>query len=182
MRIVPTAIPEVLAIEPAIYRDERGYFLQTWHRNEYGSAGIPTEFVQDSVSRSVRGVLRGLHFQNPNAQGKIVTATAGAVFDVVVDVRRGSPTFGKWVEKELSSDNRVQLWIPPGFAHGFCVLSESADLSYKFTAHYDPAGERCIRWDDPELGIAWPVADPIVSPKDRESPRLRDCQHLPEWS
>jgi dTDP-4-dehydrorhamnose 3,5-epimerase len=178
MRIIPTKLPEVLSIEPTIYRDDRGYFLQTWNRKEFGSAGIPTEFVQDSLSRSSRGVLRGLHFQNPNAQGKLVSAMAGTVFDVVVDVRRGSPMFGEWVGTELSSDNRVQLWIPPGFAHGFCVLSDSADLLYKFTAHYDPPSERAIRWDDPEIGIVWPISDPIVSPKDRKAPLFKDCPKL----
>lgn len=182
VRVEPTALHGVLRIVPAVYPDDRGCFLETFQHRKYLAAGVGPDFVQDNLSRSRRGVLRGLHFQEPNPQGKLVSVTAGAVYDVVVDVRRGSPTFGKWLAEELTSENRTQLWIPEGFAHGFCALSETADFLYKCTAYYDAGSERAIRWNDPDLGIPWPVESPLLSPKDRDAPRLRDAPHLPIWT
>ena len=166
MQVIPTAIPEVLLIEPDVFTDRRGYFLETYHAQRYASIGLADPFVQDNFSWSVQGALRGLHYQLPKGQGKLVMVLDGAVFDVAVDIRRGSPTFGRWVSVELSSDNKRQLYIPAGFAHGFCVLSPSAAFLYKCTEFYAPLDERGIRWDDPALGIPWPVPSPLVSPKD----------------
>jgi dTDP-4-dehydrorhamnose 3,5-epimerase len=153
--------------------------METWQAARYAAAGIPAAFVQDNLSRSVRGTLRGLHLQEPFAQGKLVFCLRGTVFDVAVDVRRGSPNFGRWFGAELSDENRRQMWVPAGFAHGFCVISESADFVYKCTELYHPETERGIAWNDPEIGIEWPIADPILSPRDREAPRLRDAPILP---
>jgi dTDP-4-dehydrorhamnose 3,5-epimerase len=170
--IAPTCIPEVLLIEPQIFRDHRGHFLQSYHLGSYLEHGIPERFVQDNISHSKRHVLRGLHYQLGRPQGKLVTAVSGEIFDVAVDIRRGSPTFGRWVGVTLSAENCRQVYIPEGFAHGLCVLSESATVYYKCTDYYAPAEERSIRWDDPTLAIAWPVSAPILSEKDHNCPRL----------
>jgi dTDP-4-dehydrorhamnose 3,5-epimerase len=177
-----TAIPEVLAIEPAVFRDPRGFFLETYHRDKYRAGGLDAEFVQDNHSRSVARTLRGLHAQLRRPQGKLVRAVRGEIFDVAVDIRRGSPTFGRWVGERLSDDNFRQLWVPPGFAHGFCVLSEIAEVEYKCTAVYDKADEIALAWDDPEIGIEWPVAEPLLSERDRAAVRLAEAApRLPVW-
>ncbi|GEL71631.1 dTDP-4-dehydrorhamnose 3,5-epimerase [Myxococcus virescens] len=181
MKVTPLEIPDVLLLEPKVFGDDRGFFMEMFHAARYAAVGIPGPFVQDNYSRSAKGTLRGLHFQEPQAQGKLVQVLAGAVYDVAVDVRRGSPTFGQWVAAELSSDNRRQLWIPPGFAHGFCVVSDSADFHYKCTALYAPETERSVVWNDPDLAIPWPVREPRLSPKDAQAPRLRDAPLLPEY-
>lgn len=181
MKVTPLEIPDVLLLEPKVFGDERGFFMEMFHAARYAAVGISGPFVQDNYSRSAKGTLRGLHFQEPRAQGKLVQVLAGAVYDVAVDVRRGSPTFGKWVGVELSADNRRQLWIPPGFAHGFCVVSDSADFHYKCTSLYAPETERSVAWNDPDLAIAWPVSEPLLSPKDAQAPRLRDAPLLPEY-
>jgi dTDP-4-dehydrorhamnose 3,5-epimerase len=181
MNVVPTPIPGVLVIEPKVFGDDRGFFLETFHAERYRAAGLPAPFVQDNWSRSAKGTLRGLHFQEPNPQGKLVQVFRGSVFDVAVDIRRGSPTFGKWYGCELSEENKRQLWVPPGFAHGFCVTSESADFVYKCTELYAPASERGIAWNDPDLAIPWPVAAPLLSKKDSGAPRLKDAPMLPQY-
>jgi dTDP-4-dehydrorhamnose 3,5-epimerase len=182
MNVVPTDLPEVLILEPKVFGDERGFFLESYNRRAFDEAvGYEVEFVQDNHSRSSRGILRGLHYQlQPHTQGKLVRVTAGRVFDVVVDVRRGSARFGQWAGVELSDESHRQLWIPPGFAHGFLVMSDVADFLYKTTAYYAPAAERSVRWDDPALGISWPrVQCPVVlSPKDRDAPRLAEAEVL----
>ena len=155
--------------------------METWHAEKFRDAGIDLPFVQDNQSRSVRGVLRGLHYQEPNPQGKLVRCARGTLFDVAVDIRRGSPQFGHWYGVELSEENYRMLWIPPGFAHGFCALSEVADLSYKCTALYDAASDRAIRWDDPDIGIAWPITTPTLSGKDAGAPLLKDAVGLPRF-
>ncbi len=174
MKVTPLEIPEVLLIEPKVFGDPRGYFLETFHEQRYAEAGISLRFVQDNVSRSSRGVLRGLHLQNPDAQGKLVQVLDGEVLDVAVDVRLGSPTFGRFVSAALSSQNHLQLWVPPGFAHGFVVTSESALFSYKCTALYRPEAELGIAWNDPDIGITWPSGEKTVSARDAAHPRLRD--------
>ncbi|WP_426730576.1 dTDP-4-dehydrorhamnose 3,5-epimerase [Myxococcus faecalis] len=179
MKVIPQEIPELLLLEPKVFGDDRGFFMELFHAKRYADAGIPGPFVQDNYSRSAKGTLRGLHFQEPQGQGKLVQVLAGSVYDVAVDVRRGSPTFGRWVGVELSAENRRQLWIPPGFAHGFCVTSATADFHYKCTTLYAPEVERCIAWDDPDLAIPWPVTEPLMSPKDLRAPRLKDAQVLP---
>jgi dTDP-4-dehydrorhamnose 3,5-epimerase len=179
MKIIETELPGVLVLEPRVFSDDRGFFLETFHVTRYAAAGIPTEFPQDNLSRSVRGTLRGLHFQEPHGQGKLVQVIRGAVFDVAVDIRRGSPTFGRWIGVELSDAAPRQMWIPPGFAHGFCVTSESADFHYKCTTLYAPEAERSIRWDDPQIGIVWPVREPILSKKDAAAPTLAEAPVLP---
>ena len=180
MKITPTALPEVLLLEPKVHGDSRGFFLESWNRRAFDAAiGYDVEFVQDNHSRSARGVLRGMHCQRPpHAQGKLVRVVHGAVFDVAVDVRQGSPTFGRWVGMELSAENHRQLWIPPGFAHGFLTLSETADFLYKTTEYYAPDAELAVRWDDREIGIRWPVPGitPRLSEKDAAAPLLRDCR------
>ena len=179
MKVTPTAIPEVLILEPRVFGDERGFFFESFNQKAFDEAvGRHVEFVQDNHSRSAKGVLRGLHYQlPPHAQGKLVRVTSGRVFDVAVDVRRGSPSFGKWVGVELSAENHRQLWLPEGIAHGFIVLSDSADFLYKTTNYYTPAAERCIRWDDPALGIAWPAAAaPTLSAKDMQGLLLTAAQ------
>jgi dTDP-4-dehydrorhamnose 3,5-epimerase len=181
MKVTPTELPEVLLIEPKVYGDTRGFFYESFQTTRYGDAGIRGPFVQDNLSRSVRGTLRGLHFQEPRSQGKLVQVLRGSVFDVAVDVRRGSPWFGKWVGVELSEAVPRQLWIPPGFAHAFCVLSESADFFYKCTEVYVPEAERGIAWNDPTIGIRWPVERPLLSAKDQTAPRLDAAPVLPEY-
>lgn len=178
MNVVATAIPDVLIIEPKVFGDSRGFFLESYNARELQArAGITVPFVQDNHSRSQRGVLRGLHYQLADPQGKLVRVAQGEVLDVSVDIRRSSPTFGQWVAVRLSADNQRQLWIPPGFAHGFVVLSDTADFLYKTTAYYNPAAERCIRWDDPQLAIDWQLqGPPLLSAKDREGRLLRDAE------
>ena len=175
MRVIPTALPGVLIIEPQVFADRRGFFLESYNLARYAEHGIDVAFVQDNHSRSTRGTLRGLHYQAPPGQAKLVRVTAGEVFDVAVDIRWGSPTYGHWVGVTLSAENHRQLYIPTGFAHGFCVVSESADFLYKVTSYYDPTAERGVAWDDPALGIEWPVEDPILSDRDRQHPRLADA-------
>ena len=174
MKATPTRLPEVLLIEPQVFGDARGFFMESFNQRAFDAAvGHPVTFVQDNHSRSARGVLRGLHYQlPPHAQGKLVRVTQGCVFDVAVDMRRSSPRFGQWVGVELSDDNHRQLWIPPGFAHGFLVLSDSADFLYKTTDYYAPDCERAVRWDDATLGVAWPDAGvaPLLSGKDLSAP------------
>ena len=174
MNVLPTELPEVLIVEPRVFGDARGYFMETYQAERYAEAGIAAAFVQDNLSVSERGILRGLHLQHPHAQGKLVQVLDGEVFDVAVDVRRGSPHFGQWVGVRLSSENKRQLWVPEGFAHGFCVTSERALFSYKCTDTYHPECERSIRWDDPEIGIEWPLAEVALSDKDAAAPRLQD--------
>jgi len=181
MKVVPTELPEVLIIEPRVHGDSRGFFYESFQAARYAGVGINGTFIQDNLSRSVRGTLRGLHFQEPRAQGKLIQVLRGSVFDVAVDVRRGSPTFARWVGIELSETTPRQLWIPPGFAHGFCVLSESADFFYKCTELYAPETERSVAWDDPAIGIRWPLSDPLLSAKDRVAPRLADAPVLPHY-
>lgn len=171
-------IPEVVLIEPQAVEDQRGFFMGTYRRSEFAANGIPDIFVQDNYSHSVRGVLRGLHYQKrPGAQAKLVMALRGEIFDVAVDIRRGSPTYGRWVGTVLSDENRRLLYVPEGFAHGFCVLSEQADVLYKVTAEYARDLDRGIRWDDPEIGIRWPISDPILSEKDAALPLLGEADH-----
>lgn len=181
MNVIATAIPDVLIIEPKVFGDSRGFFLESYNARELQArAGITAPFVQDNHSRSQRGVLRGLHYQLADPQGKLVRVAQGQVLDVSVDIRRSSPTFGQWVAVRLGADNQRQLWIPPGFAHGFVVLSDSADFLYKTTAYYNPAAERCIRWDDPQLAIDWQLqGPPLLSTKDREGRLLCDAQLFP---
>lgn len=180
MHVEKTSLPGVLLIEPRFFRDDRGHFLETFHAQRYAAAGISAPFVQDNWSRSKKATLRGLHFQNPNAQGKLVMVVRGAIFDVAVDVRRGSPTFARWVGFELSEENGCQLWIPPGFAHGFQALRDATDVLYKCTDSYHPQAERTVIWNDPEIGIAWPLSPPLLSPRDAEAPPLADCGQLPQ--
>jgi len=172
----PTEIPEVVLVEPQVFEDDRGFFYESWHAGKFSAGGIEAHFVQDNHSRSTRGTLRGLHYQVAKPQGKLVRATSGEVFDVAVDLRRSSPTFGHWVGVRLSADDRGMLWIPPGFAHGFCVLSERADVEYKCTVQYDPADEIAIRWNDPAIGVTWPGANPILSARDRDAPTLAEMK------
>jgi dTDP-4-dehydrorhamnose 3,5-epimerase len=176
MKVRRLDLGDVLVVEPDVFGDPRGFFLESYNRREFLAAGLDSAFVQDNHSRSARGVLRGLHYQlPPKAQGKLVRVSAGTVCDVAVDVRRGSPTFGRWVAEVLSAENHLQMWIPPGFAHGFLVLSEFADFLYKTTDYYSREHERVVAWNDPDIGIAWdvPTGGPIVSDRDRQAPRLR---------
>ena len=176
MKVTPLAVPDVLLLEPKIFGDERGFFYESFNQDVFRRAtDLDVQFVQDNHSRSARNVLRGLHYQiAPKAQGKLVRAVAGEVFDVAVDIREKSPTFGQWVGELLSADNKRQLWIPPGFAHGFLVLSEYAEFLYKTTDYYAPECERGIRWDDPELAIPWPLTgEPVISAKDAQNAPLR---------
>ena len=182
MQVIKTGLPEVLIVEPDVFGDDRGFFQEIWRHDKYVDAGIPYTFVQDNMSRSGRNVLRGLHYQEPGTQGKLVQVIAGTVFDVAVDIRRGSKTFSRWVGEILSAENHRQLWVPHGFAHGFCVISDSADFIYKCTSPYRPADEHTIRFDDPEIGIAWPVETPHLSERDRAAPLLRDAPILPEFA
>jgi dTDP-4-dehydrorhamnose 3,5-epimerase len=174
MKVSATAIPDVLLIEPQVFGDHRGHFVETWQQARYAEHGIGPAFVQDNQALSGRGILRGLHIQNPYGQGKLVQVVVGAVFDVAVDVRRGSPHFGRWVGAELSETNKHQLWVPPGFLHGYLVTSEQAIFSYKCTDTYHPETQFAVRWDDPEIGIDWPAGvEPILSEKDAGAPLLR---------
>jgi dTDP-4-dehydrorhamnose 3,5-epimerase len=182
LKATPLELPGLLLLEPKVFGDDRGFFMELYHAKRYAELGIPGPFVQDNYSRSGRGTLRGLHFQEPQGQGKLVQVLAGSVYDVAVDVRKGSPTFGKWAAAELSAENRRQLWIPPGFAHGFCVLSESADFHYKCTTLYAPETERAIAWNDPDLAIPWPAREPVLSGKDARAARLKDAPVLPEYT
>ncbi len=172
MDVQTTPIPGVLLLTPRVFRDHRGYFLETWSQDRYQRAGLPAEFVQDNLSWSERNVLRGLHYQHPRAQGKLLSVLAGEVFDVVVDIRQGSPTFGRWWGVTLSSENARQVYVPPGLAHGFVVTGDSALVSYKCTAPYHPEDEGSVLWNDPELAIDWPVASPVLSAKDAAAKRL----------
>ncbi len=184
MNVVPTELPGVLRLQPRLFGDARGAFFEVWKEPAYREAGIVGPFVQDNVSHSIRGTLRGLHFQHPTAQGKLVQVLAGKVFDVAVDVRRGSPTFGRSVAAILDAERHEQLWIPAGFAHGFLVISERATFFYKCSALYSPAHERAVRWDDPALGIAWPLPDgkpPLLSGKDAAAPTLAESDVLPAY-
>jgi dTDP-4-dehydrorhamnose 3,5-epimerase len=187
MEATPTVLPEVLILEPRVFGDTRGFFMESYNERAFREAtGLSVSFVQDNHSRSTRGVLRGLHYQlPPNAQGKLVRVTAGSVFDVAVDVRRNSPRFGRWFGTELSSENHRQLWIPPGFAHGFLVLSETADFLYKTTDYYAPQAERAVRWNDRMIGIAWPLVpgiNPLISEKDGLAPELAEAEAFPDLS
>ncbi|PYQ58835.1 MAG: dTDP-4-dehydrorhamnose 3,5-epimerase [Acidobacteria bacterium] len=177
MKFLPLAIPEVVLVEPDVYRDDRGFFLETYQKLKYGAAGLPEEFVQDNHSFSIRGTLRGMHTQVRRPQGKLLRVVAGEIFDVAVDVRPGSPTFGQWVGEVLSAENFRQLWVPPGFAHGFCVMSESAHVLYKCTTFYEKDDEIALLWNDPEVGIAWPTETPLLSPRDQAAPKLAEILH-----
>lgn len=174
MKIIPTDLPGCVVIEPAVFGDERGFFFETWNAQRYGEHGLPTQFVQSNVSSSSKGVLRGLHYQWPRPQGKLVSVLEGEVFDVAVDIRRGSPTFGKWAGVVLSADNKRQFWIPEGFAHGFAVLSERALFSYLCTEVYVKEADAGLRWNDARIGVDWPIGDPVLSAKDAAAPFLED--------
>lgn len=184
MKIMKLAIPGLLIIEPDIFGDQRGLFMETWNAKRYRDAGLDAEFVQDNLSYSSYGVLRGLHYQQPDSQGKLVYVLQGRVYDVAVDIRVGSPSFGQWHGVELSAENKRQFYIPEGFAHGFYVLSETALFAYKCTDYYNPQAEGGIMWNDPGLNIDWPVKDPVLSDKDRKYPPLKDIKinALPQWS
>lgn len=173
MKFIPTRIPEVVLIEPQVFGDERGFFMETWHAQKFADAGLPSQFVQDNHSKSARGILRGLHYQIQQPQGKLVRVVSGEVYDVAVDLRRNSPSFGQWVGELLSADNKRMLWVPPGFAHGFYVTSESAEFVYKCTDFYAPQHEHALRWDCSELAIDWPLVNakpPLLSAKDAAAP------------
>lgn len=179
MRFVPTAIPDVILIEPQVYPDARGFFVETFQQKKFAEAGISADFVQDNLSGSKQGVLRGLHYQIRQTQGKLVRATVGEIYDVAVDLRRSSATFGKWVGMVLSAENKKALWVPPGFAHGFLVLSEWAEFSYKVTDFYLPSAERTLLWNDPQIGVQWPSVvgnTPLVSSKDEEGKTLAEAE------
>lgn len=184
MKLTELEIPGVFLIEPKVFRDDRGFFVETFQKQRYAAAGIDVDFVQDNLSRSTKGVLRGLHIQNPVGQAKLVSAPLGAVFDVAVDLRVGSPTFGRWVGRELNEENQHQLFVPVGCAHGFCVLSEVALFAYKCSDLYSPATEFGVAYDDPDIGIEWPMKDPVLSPKDRAYPRLAEVaqERLPRFA
>jgi dTDP-4-dehydrorhamnose 3,5-epimerase len=178
----PTRLPEVVLVEPKVFGDSRGFFMETWEARKFAEGGIDATFVQDNHSRSSRWVLRGLHYQLRQTQGKLVRVTEGEVFDVAVDVRKSSPTFGQWVGEYLSAENQRVMWVPPGFAHGFLVLSERVDFLYKCTDYYDPSSECTLLWNDPEIGVEWPIpagVDPIVSDKDRNGVAWSRIETLP---
>lgn len=179
MKVSPRAIPEVKIIEPQVFTDQRGFFMETWNQQVFAEAGIAENFVQDNHSRSTRGVLRGLHYQLRHPQGKLMRVISGQIFDVAVDLRADSPFFGKWVGEIISAENNHMLWLPAGFAHGFYIISEVADVVYKCTDFYDPEGEKTIRWDDPEIAIDWPLVNgekPVVSDKDTRGSYLKDAE------
>lgn len=184
MRVLPTKLPEIVLVEPTVHGDERGFFVESYHAHRYREAGIDAEFIQDNHSLSAHGTLRGLHAQlGAHAQGKLVRVTRGEVYDVGVDIRRGSPTFGSYEAARLSAENFRQLYIPPGFAHGFVVTSEVAEFQYKCSEFYDPESEISIAWNDPQIGIPWPVSNPGLSPKDAAAPTLAECmERLPRYS
>lgn len=177
MEISCTRLKDVLLIEPKVYGDERGFFLETYRKTEFAEAGIDVDFVQDNLSFSKRGTLRGLHYQYPNGQAKLVQVLSGRIVDVALDIRWGSPTHGQWVAVELDAHGHKLLYLPPGYAHGFCVLSETALFAYKCSDYYAPDSEGGVAWDDPDLAISWPLSDPILSPRDRTWPRLKDIAH-----
>lgn len=182
MRFRETALPGVIVVEPDVHRDPRGFFLETWRADRWPEGGIRATFVQDNQSRSVHGTLRGMHAQISRPQAKLVRVLQGEIFDAVVDLRRGSPTFGRWIAERLSSENFRQIYVPVGFAHGFCVTSESAEVEYKCSDFYDPSDELRLLWDDPAVGIEWPVRDPVVSDKDRGGhPLSYWLDRLPDW-
>lgn len=182
LNVTESPLPGVLILQPRVFTDDRGYFLETYNLERFREAGITAPFVQDNHSTSQRGVLRGLHYQEPRPQGKLVRCSRGSIFDVAVDIRVGSPHFGKWFGLELSADNKTMLWIPEGFAHGFCATSDEADVAYKCTTLWEPANDRSLIWNDPDVGIDWPVSEPRLSPKDAAAPRLRDAAVLPAFA
>ncbi|HZK54084.1 MAG TPA: dTDP-4-dehydrorhamnose 3,5-epimerase [Desulfosporosinus sp.] len=184
MKVIETKLPGVRIIEPKVFGDARGFFMETWNQARYEELGLPSVFVQDNLSFSSKGVLRGLHFQNPNAQGKLVYVLQGEVFDVAVDIRVGSPTMGQWVGVTLSSENKRQFYVPAGFAHGFCVTSETVLFAYKCTELYQPKAEHGLNWQDPDLGIQWPLEKPRLSEKDLINPNLKDIDPrlLPQFA
>jgi len=178
VKFVATKLAGVIRIEPAVHRDARGYFMETWQARRFRDAGIDVDFVQDNFSYSSKGTLRGLHYQISQPQGKLLRVVSGEVFDVAVDLRKSSPNFGQWVGETLSAENKHQLWVPPGFGHGFLVLSDTAEFEYKCTDYYAPEFERSLRWDDPEIGIGWPLPageQPVLSAKDEVAPLLKDA-------
>ena len=183
MKVLPTKLAGVYIIEPQVFSDARGFFMETYHQKRYTESGIHCNFVQDNLSRSVRGTLRGLHYQLQQAQAKLIQVIKGVVFDVVVDIRCGSPSFGQWAGVNLSEENKRQLFVPQGFAHGFCVLSEAAEVVYKCTDFYAPEDEGGILWSDPDIAIDWPVAEPLISAKDSRLPHLADVppEELPSY-
>ncbi len=184
MKVIPTRLPGALLIEPQVFGDARGFFYEGFHQGKFRDAGIDVAFVQSNVSRSARGVLRGLHYQWPNPQGKLVSVLEGEVYDVAVDIRHGSPTFGQWAGVMLTAENKRHFWIPEGFAHGFCVVSEFATFTYQCTALYDRDADAGIRWNDAALGIDWPVSQPVLSEKDARAPLLADVPvaRLPDYA
>jgi dTDP-4-dehydrorhamnose 3,5-epimerase len=182
MEFEPTAIPDVILVRPNVFGDTRGFFFESWEERKFATAGLTSKFVQDNHSRSRRNILRGLHYQTRQTQGKLVRVVSGTVFDVVVDIRRSSPTFGRWIGVFLSEENHHMLWVPPGFAHGFLVLSEFADFTYRCTDFWAPAHEQTLLWNDPDLDITWPLLngiEPVLSTKDAAGARLRDAECLP---
>lgn len=179
MKLIETPLEGVVIVQPPVFGDDRGFFMETYHALKFRDAGLPEIFLQDNHSRSARGVLRGLHYQEPNPQGKLVRVTRGAVFDVAVDIRRSSPRFGSWFGVELNEENRMMLWVPPGFAHGFCVTSDIADVVYKCTVLYEPQHDRNIAWNDPSIAVDWPVKEPSLSARDAAAPLLADAAVLP---
>jgi len=184
MKVTPTSLPGVLIIEPQIFKDNRGFFMETYHQKKYGQAGLNLIFVQDNLSHSARGTLRGLHYQFKHPQAKLVQVIKGSIFDVSVDIRQGAPSFGHWTGVHLSDENRRQVFVPEGFAHGFCVLSETADVIYKCTDLYSPDDEGGLLWSDPDLAIDWPIANPLLSDKDSQYPCLTDVplEQLPVYT
>ncbi len=176
MRVIETKLPGVLIIEPQVHNDSRGFFLESYNQRRYEEHGIRTRFIQDNHSRSVANTVRGLHYQTPPGQAKLVRVVVGQVYDVAVDIRFGSPTFGQWVGVTLSAENKRQLYIPVGFAHGFCVISETAEFLYKVSSYYDPSAERGLAWDDATLAIPWPTSEPILSERDRHHPTLAEIE------
>jgi dTDP-4-dehydrorhamnose 3,5-epimerase len=178
---LPTELDGVVLIEPDVHGDDRGFLVETWRRDRWAELGVDVEFVQHNHSRSVRGTLRGLHFQTSPGQAKLVRCMRGRIFDVAVDLRRGSPTFGRWEGHELDDERHRQLLVPVGFGHGFCVLSEEADVSYLLSSVYDPATEAGIAWDDPDVGVEWPVSEPLLSERDRAAPRLEEVAGSLPW-
>jgi dTDP-4-dehydrorhamnose 3,5-epimerase len=182
MEFEPTEIPDVVLIRPKVFGDPRGYFFESWEERKFAAAGLDVKFVQDNHSRSARNILRGLHYQIQQSQGKLVRVVTGSVFDVAVDIRRSSPTFGRWVGATLTEENHHMLWVPPGFAHGFLVLSESADFLYRVTDFWAPPHERAIQWNDPDLNVEWPLpegVEPVLSAKDAVAKRFRDAEYFP---
>ena len=181
MKVTPTEHPDVLLVEANVFNDERGFFMESFHASRFSQENLPEKFVQDNHSRSSYGVLRGLHYQLKHPQGKLIRVVTGRVLDVALDIRKGSPRFGQWVGVELSEDNHHQLYVPPGFAHGFCVLSERVDFLYKCTDYYAPGDEYGIAWNDPDLAIAWPDMEYVLSDKDQDFPTLSDSRNLPVY-